>query len=100
LDVAIQLAAVGSETTLNYLLMMERLPNLKEEVGGLNPDYEISSLPDEKLARWSTASSTLALACRPFVSFIIIRIDKNKNNNNNNNNNNGHGPLPHKAHYQ
>jgi hypothetical protein len=36
--------------TLNYRMMMERYPNLKEEVGGSNPSCEISSLPDEKLA--------------------------------------------------
>jgi hypothetical protein len=40
-----------SKTTLNYWVMVERYPNLKEEVGGWNPDYEISSLPDGKLAR-------------------------------------------------
>ena len=40
---------------------------LKEEVGGPIPGYEISSLPDGKLARWSTASCALALGCRPFV---------------------------------
>jgi hypothetical protein len=33
---------------LNYKMMVEKYPNLKEEVGGLNPDYEISSLPDGK----------------------------------------------------
>jgi hypothetical protein len=39
-----------------------------EEVGGLNPGCEISYLRDGKLARWSTASCALALACRPSVS--------------------------------
>jgi hypothetical protein len=29
-------------------MMVERYPNLKEEVGGSNPGYENSSLPDEK----------------------------------------------------
>jgi hypothetical protein len=56
--------------TLNYrMTMMERYPNLKEEVGGSIPGYEISSLSDEKLARWSTATCklTLALACQPSV---------------------------------
>ena len=43
------------------------IPNLKEEVGGSSPDYEISSLHDGKLARWSTASCALELACRPSV---------------------------------
>jgi hypothetical protein len=33
----------------------------------LSPGCEISSLLDKKLALWSTASCTLALACRPFV---------------------------------
>ena len=54
--------------TLNYRVMVEGYPNLKEEVGGSNPDYEISSLLDGKLARWWTASCALALAYRPFVS--------------------------------
>ena len=58
-------------------MMVEGYPNLKEEVGGSDPGCEISSLPDRELAKWSTASCALALACRPFVS----------NNNNNNNNN-------------
>ena len=43
----------GSEMTLNYQMMVERYPNLKEEVGGSTPDCEISSLLDKKLARWS-----------------------------------------------
>jgi hypothetical protein len=33
-------------------MMVERCSNLKEEVGGLISGYEISSLPDGKLARW------------------------------------------------
>ena len=49
-------------------MLVERCPNLQEEVGGLTPGWEISSLLDEKLARWSTTSSALALACRPSVS--------------------------------
>jgi hypothetical protein len=49
-------------------MMMERYPNLKKEVGGANPNCEISSLLDAKLARWSTTSCVLALACRPSVS--------------------------------
>jgi len=57
-----------SETTLNYWMMVERYPNLKEEVGGSIPACEISSLLDEKLAKWSTTSCALALACRPSVS--------------------------------
>jgi hypothetical protein len=48
--------------------MMERYPNLKEEVGGSIPGCEISSLLDGKLAKWSTASCALALAQQPFVS--------------------------------
>ena len=47
---------VWSEMTLNYQVMVEGYPNLKEEVGGSNPGCEISSLLDGKLARWSTAS--------------------------------------------
>ena len=34
----------------------------KEEVGSSIPEYEISSLLDKKLARWSTASYAMALA--------------------------------------
>ena len=46
---------------------MEIYTNLKEEVGGSIPGYEISSLLDIKLARWSIASCALALACQPSV---------------------------------
>ena len=49
-------------------MMVERYPILKEKVGSWIPDCEISSLPDGKLAKWSTASSALALACQPSVS--------------------------------
>jgi hypothetical protein len=49
---------------------MERHSNLKEKDGGSLPSCEISSLLDINLARWSTASCTLALACRPIVSKI------------------------------
>jgi hypothetical protein len=65
---ALDLVIDWSETTLNYWMMMERYPNLKEEVGGLIPGFEISSLLDKTLARWSTASCALALASRPSVS--------------------------------
>ena len=58
-----------SNTMLNYGMMMERYPNLKDEVGGSIPSCKISSLPDRKKSyRWSTASCALALACRPSVS--------------------------------
>ena len=40
---------VWSEMTLNYRVMVEGYPNLKEEVGGLNPSCEISSLLDGHL---------------------------------------------------
>jgi hypothetical protein len=49
-------------------MMVEKYPNRKEEVGGSNHGYEISSLPDRKLVKRSTASCALALACRPSVS--------------------------------
>ena len=55
--------------TMNYQMMVERCPNLKEEVGGLIPDCEFSSLLDEKFARWSTASCALALALACWPSF-------------------------------
>ena len=38
--------------TLNYRVIVEGYPNLKEGVGGSNPGYEISSLLDGKLAMW------------------------------------------------
>ena len=57
-----------SETTLNYWMMVERYPNLKDEAGGLIPGCEISSLFDITLVRWSIASYALALTCRPSVS--------------------------------
>ena len=41
-----------SEMTLNYRMMVEGYPNLKEEVGGSNPGYEMSSLLDGKLVKW------------------------------------------------
>ena len=39
--------------TLNYRTMVERYPKLMEKVGDSILDYEIFSLLDEKLARWS-----------------------------------------------
>ena len=48
-------------------MMVERYPNLKEEVGSSVSDYEISSLLDIKLAKWSIASSALALAYQLYV---------------------------------
>jgi hypothetical protein len=51
-----------SETIVDYGMMVERYPNLKEEVDDLIPGCEISSLPDGKLAMWSTASCALTLA--------------------------------------
>ena len=54
--------------TPNYWMMEERYPNLKEEVGGLIPRCEISSLLDIILARWSIDSFALALACWAYVS--------------------------------
>jgi hypothetical protein len=38
-----------SEMTLNYRMMVERYPILKELVGGSNSNCEISSLPDGNL---------------------------------------------------
>ena len=50
---------------MNYRVMVERYPNLKEEVGSSVPNCEISSLLGERLAR---ASCALMLACQPPVS--------------------------------
>ena len=47
----LEVDSLWSEMTLNYRVMVEGYPNLKEEVGGSNPDCEISSLLDVKLAR-------------------------------------------------
>jgi hypothetical protein len=49
-------------------MTVERYPNLKEEVDGSIPGYEISSLLDGKLARWSPTSCASTLAYRPSVS--------------------------------
>jgi hypothetical protein len=54
--------------TLNSQMMVEKYPNLKEEVGGSIPDCEISSLYDGKVAKWSPASYALALAYQSSVS--------------------------------
>ena len=59
---------------LKYWMMVERYLNFKEKVGGSIPDCEISSLPDRKLARWSTISCALALACWPSVSEYLYTI--------------------------
>ena len=61
--------------TLNYWMMVERYPNLKEELGGSILGCEISSLLDRRIVMWSTTSRALALACRPAAS-------KNKNKKN------------------
>ena len=53
------------ETTLNYWMLVERYPNLKEEVGGSIPGCEISSLLDKKLVRWSIVSCALAAVRLP-----------------------------------
>ena len=63
------------EMTLNYWMMVERYPNLKEEVGNSILGCEISSLPDGKLVGWSFASYALALArvgSRPCDWLLIV----------------------------
>jgi hypothetical protein len=50
------------------LKLLEKYSIIKEVVGGSILSYEISSLRDGELARWSTASCALALEYRPFVS--------------------------------
>ena len=54
-----------SETTQYYWMLVERYSNMKEAIGGSIPGCQISSLLDKILARWSTTSCALALACRP-----------------------------------
>ena len=56
------------KTTLNYSMIVKKYLNLKEQVGVLIPSYEICSLLDTKLARWSIASYVSTLACWHFVS--------------------------------
>ena len=68
-----------SAMTLSYLVMVERYPNLEEEVGGSIPDCENSSLLDGKLVRWLIVSCALMLACRPSVYKKIIYIYISKN---------------------
>ena len=43
------LGEIWSKMTLNYWMMVDKYPNLKEEVGDLIPNYEISSLLDKNL---------------------------------------------------
>ena len=43
---------------------------IKEEAGGFIPGYEIYSILDRNIAKLSTASCALALACLHFVSKI------------------------------
>ena len=62
-----ELHCFWSKTTLNYRIMVERYPNLHEEVGGSLPGCEISSTWQITI-RWSIASCALALACWYFVS--------------------------------
>jgi hypothetical protein len=62
--------------TLNYRMMVERYPNLKEEVGGSIQFPAMKSplyLTEKggKLAIWLTASCALALAYRSSVSIKI-----------------------------
>ena len=59
-------------------MMLERYPNLKEEVGGSIPGCGISSLLDKILARWSPASRALVLACRPSISKNLKKKEKKK----------------------
>jgi hypothetical protein len=54
-------AAYWSKTTLNYLMMVERYPNLKEEAGGLTPGCEISSLLDRKTCQVAEANFFLRI---------------------------------------
>jgi hypothetical protein len=47
-----------SETTLNYRMIVEKVPKPNGMVGSSIPDHEIVSLLDEKLAKWPSASCT------------------------------------------
>ena len=50
-----KLYQLGLKTILNYWMMVERYPNLKEDVAGSIPGSETFSLLHKKLVRWSTA---------------------------------------------
>ena len=69
-------ASIRSNTTLNYWMMVESYPTLKEEVNGSILDCEISSL---LLVRWSIASCALAMVCQPSLSNIYIWRSTNHN---------------------
>lgn len=56
------------EMTLNYLMKVDLYPNLKQEVGGSIPNYEIFSLLNKKkLARWSIASCAINIGLYTFL---------------------------------
>ena len=55
-------------------MTVERYPNLKEEVGGSILGFEISSLLDKILVKWSTASYALALAYWTYVSKKKVKV--------------------------
>ena len=55
--------------------MVDRYSNLKEEVGGLIPSRDISSLLDIKLLRWSTISLCFGVG---LTSFYLKKEKKKK----------------------
>jgi hypothetical protein len=59
------------------MMVTERYPNLKEEVGGPIPGCEISSILMENLSSGQLRTScALAMACRPYISRRRKRIEK------------------------
>jgi hypothetical protein len=64
---------------LNYWMMVERYPNLKEEVGSSILGWEISILLDGKLVRWSTISSALTVSCAlTLTSWPLVQKEREK----------------------
>jgi hypothetical protein len=48
IEIPVLPSPTSDEMTLNYWMIVERYPNLKEEVGGSIPGCEISSLLDKR----------------------------------------------------
>ena len=64
-----------SKTTLNYWMMVEEYPTLKEEVLAFRfPAMKSALCLTNYWYRWSTALCALAIACRPSVSKTKTRV--------------------------
>ena len=54
--------------------LVERYPNLKEDVDGLIPNCEISSLLHRIFDKWSTVCYALVLTCWPSISKKFLKV--------------------------